>query len=302
MMQRSSFYHAFGIDFQSEIALPEMATGQTGADMAVEICLRDAPCPQDAAIVVEGVRASPTKFFMDIPEVGKILVESGRTISVELAPGATEANIRPFLLGSAMGALIFQRGLIPIHASAIEIDGVAIAFAGRSGAGKSTLALFMNQRGHRLLCDDICAAQISEANVSIYPGLRHMKLWQQTLDTTGYSSAMLTPVLDNLDKFGLPIENCAPVNAYRLAQLFIIEDGLVDAPAAIHPMPWHQAAAALISNTYRGELVMPMELTRNHFESCALAAQTMTISKLIRPRKFSTMPDICAAIEIAMKS
>ena len=38
-----------------------------------------------------------------------------------------------------MGALLMQRKILPLHGSAIAIDGKAYAFVGDSGAGKSTL-------------------------------------------------------------------------------------------------------------------------------------------------------------------
>jgi hypothetical protein len=58
-----------------------------------------------------------------------------------------------FLMGHA--------GRVPLHASAVMLDGTAIIFAGASGAGKSTLALAASRAGLPLLSDDTIHVQTS---------------------------------------------------------------------------------------------------------------------------------------------
>ena len=79
-----------------------------------------------------------------------------RKLSADNVP---DANIRLYLLGSAMGVLLHQRGLLPLHANAVEIDGKAFAFMGASGSGKSTLAAWFHDHGYRIIADDVCAVR-----------------------------------------------------------------------------------------------------------------------------------------------
>ena len=67
-------------------------------------------------------------------------MRGGNRISFSPAAGAEETAVRLYLLGTCMGALLFQRKLLPLHGSAVVINGKAYAFVGDSGAGKSTLA------------------------------------------------------------------------------------------------------------------------------------------------------------------
>ena len=53
-----------------------------------------------------------------------------------------------------------QRKVLPLHGSAIAINGKAYAIIGDSGAGKSTLALAFLNRGYRLLTDDVIAVSL----------------------------------------------------------------------------------------------------------------------------------------------
>ncbi len=57
--------------------------------------------------------------------------------------------------------LATRSGRVPLHASAIVLDGTAIVLAGRSGAGKSTLALAAARAGLALLTDDTVYIQTS---------------------------------------------------------------------------------------------------------------------------------------------
>jgi hypothetical protein len=50
--------------------------------------------------------------------------------------------------------LLKARGLYPLHAAGLAVDGRGVLLAGTSGAGKSTLSLAMARRGFSFLSDD----------------------------------------------------------------------------------------------------------------------------------------------------
>jgi len=57
---------------------------------------------------------------------------------------------------STVAALVAAwNGLLPLHATALELDGRALLFAGQAGAGKSTLVAELLGRGGRLIGDDL---------------------------------------------------------------------------------------------------------------------------------------------------
>jgi len=300
MAQTASLYRAFGVDFQSALALPEMREGWEGTRDPVTIARAAAPRPASAIEIDRGVVAGPATFWMEVPGIVRLLVTDGLSISVEILDDAAESEVRAFLLGSAMGALLHQRGLLPLHASAVEIHGQAVAFAGTSGAGKSTMALHLNRAGHALICDDICAVDTSGASPVVWPGLRNLKLWGETLSSAGQTVEGLEQVLQVLDKYRMPIKTLAPYRPHLLSKLFC----LAKAPAHEDPsetlLGGAEAAGFLIANTFRGQLVPPMQRSSAHFAQCMDVARSTRIQRLLRPWSLDRMGDTSALIARTM--
>lgn len=297
MTRNAILYQAFGIDFQSALALPELRAGSGSESGCVKITLGPAPCPDDARLIETGVAAGPHVFWMEVPGIVRLCVRNGREIAVDIADGATESTARAFLLGSALGALLHQRGLLPIHASAVVISGRAVAFAGHSGAGKSTMALHMTRRGHRLLCDDIWAIDTSGPVPVVWPGLSSVKLWRETLATVGQSPEGLEQVLPSLDKYRLPIDALAGYRPYPLGAIFSLRHSDDQSAPAVERMGGADAAGVLVANTFRGQLVKPMGRSRAHFDQCMAIARHSGVQRLTRPWAIDQLETSCALVE-----
>lgn len=297
MVQGAGLYRAFGVDFQSALALPEMRAGSEGSGTPVLIERGSAVRPTAGIEIATGVVADPRVFWMDVPGVVRLRVERGRRMIVELAEKATESEARAYLLGSALGALLHQRGLLALHASAIEIGGRAFAFAGHSGAGKSTLALAMTRRGHPLLCDDIVAIDTSGSVPVCWPGLINLKLWGETLEAAGHGANGLEQVLPTLDKYRLPVAGLAEYRPLPLGGVFALAKG---SEAALAPVSGADAAALLIANTFRGQLVGPMQRQRVHFDQCLAVASGVRFARLERSWNLALIDDSCAQIEASV--
>ena len=59
------------------------------------------------------------------------------------------------LFGSPWAAVALQRGLLPLHASAVSRAGAVHAFSGASGGGQSTLAAALGRHGLPFFADDL---------------------------------------------------------------------------------------------------------------------------------------------------
>jgi hypothetical protein len=299
-MSVTNRYYGFGLDFQSAIPIPEMREGSHGNDGPVAIQLANAPCPDGLIQVAEGVAAGPNDFWMDVPGIARLHVSHGAKILIDLAPGASLNELRAYLLGSATGALLHQRGFMPLHASAVEIDGQAIAFCGASGAGKSTLALNLVKRGHRLLSDDICAIDTSSGVPSIWPGLINLKLWRESLTAVGEGYEALQPVLPALDKYKLPIAETVGYHGHRVAHIFLLSVSERQQLAITH-LQGTDGLAALVANTFRGQLVGPMKRDQRHFTQCVAIAASIKLHRLSYPWSLADIESTCQVIEATVR-
>jgi hypothetical protein len=149
-------YRLFGFRLASDLEFPELPTAEGPGRADAEIRVGRLP-PASAGGSLPVPTAEGAQF--SIPDVARYAVLDGRRITVDPADGADPKNVRLYLLGSAMGLLLHQRGVLPLHANAVEIEGRAFAFMGPSGAGKSTLAAWFHDQGYRVVADDVCAVQ-----------------------------------------------------------------------------------------------------------------------------------------------
>jgi|GEM_PF-108443 len=156
-------YEAFGLRLSSEIPLTELpvAAPNPGSPQADVIIATADPSELWGELRQAGsnfVRLG-NRFLFLIPETAIYCIEDGARITVAPLAGADADKVRVYLLGTCMGALLMLRHTLPLHGSAVVIDGRAYAFLGDSGVGKSTLAAALVHRGYPFISDDVIAAQ-----------------------------------------------------------------------------------------------------------------------------------------------
>lgn len=104
--------------------------------------------------------ASEDRFRIRVRGHGEFVVSAGLD-AVEIRPGPPDKHgFLPVLLaGTVMAFVQTLRGRTVLHASAVAVDGAALAFVGQSGRGKSTLAAVMCLHGSSLLTDDVLVVE-----------------------------------------------------------------------------------------------------------------------------------------------
>src|SRR5450432_2750393 len=103
---------AFGLRFRSELELPELEPGAAG-EPDVIVRLGDAPAELQGGVRVgRHGWATSAAFLFEAPGVARYLVSGGAEVTIEPALAAEASHIRTYLLGSVLGALCYQRGMI----------------------------------------------------------------------------------------------------------------------------------------------------------------------------------------------
>ncbi len=138
----------------SSLTLPTWLT-----DVQIEI--GSTPTELDGA-TARGVlwQAAPGRFLLDVLDVARYLVEGGHRICIEPTPEAGKTRIVQFLRMTPLAALLYQRGSLVFHTSAVANANGAILLAGDSGVGKSTLLAALLQRGWQYLADELAVIKL----------------------------------------------------------------------------------------------------------------------------------------------
>lgn len=278
-------YSLYGFTLRSELPLP--AALPAGGESGDVVEMRFAAVPprgEERLWTEEEGRA----LVFDVPGLARYRIAGGREILVDPAPGASERNLRVYLLGSAMGALLHQRGILPLHANAVEIEGKAIAFCGRSGAGKSTLAAWFGDRGHAILCDDVCAIALPAGGGApiVLPGVPRLRLWEDAIVSSGRSAHAYERSFDGHDKYDVPAGAAAAARPLPLGACYLLgeaDNGAEDGPpGTIRTLAGVEAVEALVANSYRGHFVKAMGMTAGHLGLALRIAAAVPVSRAER--------------------
>lgn len=272
-------YTGYGLLVDSDLALPEL-TASGGADAPADVVVRSgqvpAPGPGATALPL-GLWLDGDRIGVDVPDVGRFAVDDGRRITVDALPGTPPDVVRLFLLGTAFGALLLQRGHLVLHGNAFRVGDACAVVLGHSGAGKSTLAAEMHRRGHDVLSDDVVPI---DAQGRALPGWPRIKLWQDALDRLGRDSSDLRRIREEHAKFHVPLDR-PDLGPLPVRWLYALDRH--DGPLRITPVTGAAVFTTLHEHSYRNELLVGAH-RRTHLARSAALATTTRLSRVDRPR------------------
>jgi len=196
-----------------------------------------------------------------------------------------------------MGAILLQRKILPLHGSAVSIDGKAYAFIGDSGAGKSTLATSLLENGFYLLSDDVIPVSFSLEDGLPYvtPTYPQQKLWAESLNHFGMNVSEYNSIYDRENKYLIPISTKFSEEMLPLAGIFelIKKD---QESIELCPVVGLERLSTLFVHTYRHIFIKQLELVDWHFSSSAKIAEKVKIYQMKRPEKGFTAPQLVELI------
>lgn len=277
-------YQAFGLNIHSVFSIPELAPFEGKADVYVRFA--EVPDNLDESCKTTlRFQAKPGYFLLKVDKIAKYLVTGGNTITIQMFPDASEEDMRLFLLGSAIGAIIYQRNMYPVHASSIKFNGGVVLFCGASGHGKSTIANALLKKGYGLHTDDVCVVEKNKNGIPhVFPEYPHLKLWQDSLIELGEDPASYSRVRHVVKKFLIPARQTFPLSPLPVKKIYIlcplvIQGITITELSGIHKVKWLQ------EQTYRKKYISAMGLEEKTFKTAAYIASHVPIALIKRPVK-----------------
>jgi hypothetical protein len=285
-------YSAYGLAIESQLALPELVAAPSGGDVHVAIGpVQAPPDPGDGRPLWWTV--SPREATIVYRGVASVTVRDGSRIVVDPVPGADERVLRRFVLGPGLATVLRQRGVPTLHASAVDLGRLAVAFLGHAGSGKSTIAAALHARGHPLVADDVVVLSETKDGYAALPAVPRVKLWPESAATLGIPSDTMTRLAPDLEKRAWQTEAFAS-EPVPLGAIYVLAEG---PDVAIGEMPPADAVVELVRHTPGAESLHAFAGPEGLRQS-ADVVRSVRIRQLRRPWRLDALAAVADAVEL----
>ena len=283
-------YEAYGLSVRSPIPLLLTPVHRVGEPEAT-VRIGTTPAALPSPIVKQTFREiAPGALLLTVDGMARFLVTNGRDILVE-PRGGSDHDLGAFLSGRVFAALLQQRGVVTLHASAIDFEGGAVLFTGRKGAGKSSLLGAFVRRGYAMLADDVTGVVLDAAGRAVaLPAFPSMRLGADALRELAWQGKARL----GSEKYIVPVErfHAAPL-AVRTVFALEVHEGGVEArlvPAA-DAFRWHW------DSIYRRNIMFGLEQQPAFFRTVAVMARRVPVIRVARPAHPFRLDELADRIE-----
>lgn len=297
------WFRAYRLLFAASIPIPEMLTADVadpdrGSAPDVLIAVGDfpdeLPDPLGSSAKHE---VNAEALLLRVAGVGRYLVRDGREILIDPDPAATAHDVRVYLLGTCLGALLHQRGFLVLHASGVTTERGCVLFAGASGAGKSTLLAELLRRGHQMVVDDVCAVRFDAAGQPIVvPSYPRTRLWADMAARFAIDTTNLPRTRPSWDKFERQVWDQFSDREANLTHVFHLAGPCHGHEFSLERLGPIEAFKTLVDNTYRGILLDGLDRRTSHFGLASKAASVVTVIRVRRPAGSNRVEELAELI------
>jgi hypothetical protein len=313
---RNFHYEAYGLHIDSALELPELGNARAvppGVPLAGLVTVRlgkvlgtlEGGKRVSKECVVNGDMA-----LVDVPRVGRFLIQQGAEVLVEPDLATVERDLRHVLLGIALGVLLLQREQVALHASAISTplgsgsdkEEVCIAFAGQSRAGKSTVAAWFVRRGNLLVSDDVCALDLGRGEGApvtpkVWPGSTKINLDRPSLETVGLTDSPRESLADPRSRFAVSVPS-SEQRSTRLQCLYVITSVRpCPTESSIRQLKGHEAVQAVMTNLHGASYLPCFGLVQRYFGHCFALLEGLDVYSVQLQRGLDVLDGQLEAVE-----
>lgn len=279
-------YRAFGLLIASKLEIKDLIPEQS-KDYDVYVDFGPVPNSIDNIIMHrKHILIGRNQMLLEVTDVARFYVANGNLIIVEPYEAASMEQVKLYLLGSCIGAILFQRGIVPLHGSCLKTGDNGLILTGRTGAGKSTIAAALMREGYELLTDDVAAVAFDEAlSPRVYSSYPTQKLWQDAIRRLDKENAAMKLIRNNegRTKYLFTGINGFCTGTVRLKT--IVEIIPMEAcELRLDKIQGMEKISIIMKNTYRRFMTIGFDIRQWHFESCLKIATDTNVYRIIRPK------------------
>jgi ABC-type dipeptide/oligopeptide/nickel transport system ATPase subunit len=228
------------------------------------------------------------------------ILPSTRTINSYFPESLTRHTLEHLLLDHVLPRVLSLTERTVLHASAVVLDGEAIAFAGEAGWGKSTLAAAFCKLGLTHLTDDCLTICDDTGRLTATPNYSSIRLWSDSMGWVYPNNNSTDLVADYTDKRRISAKNgfafCSdPIPVSKLYVLASPEHSRSERPVQIRSLKARECMIELIKHSYRLDITDHEKLARE-FEILRRISLHEIAFQLTYPREFSLLPAVCQSV------
>ena len=220
-----------------------------------------------------------------------------RVLTCHLRARTQMSTVRHLLLDQVLPAIASGEHGNGLHASAVVIGGVAVAFAGRTGLGKSTLAASFAAAGFPALTDDcLIVKDVGEQFVAV-PTYSSLRLWNDAANAVGdlgrrdRVAAYSQKIRVNGSTSKIPFcGDPAPLRCVYLLKTRAARRGVL-----IEPLSGRDAFMALIRLTFQLDPYNRIHLT-DEMDRLARLSRVVSVRRLHVPQRLDNLPSVQEAV------
>lgn len=275
-MKKTRFYKAFGLVIESDFTIAQIPlTEARTPDVRIARADFSALAPHDRVYLKENA------VYAHVKGVATFRITNGDLIQVEPEPDCSDSRLGVFLMGSSMGAILHQRGCIPLHGSCVTDGNRSILLTGDSGAGKSTLAAEFLKNGWKLITDDVSALYDVDGVPTVQSSYPSQKLWQDALDRYERPQSDIHSLYftDQREKFGVDVTRFFFDGRAPLSMVVRLISHAPDCRLA--PIEGMAKVDQLLRNTYRVNMIEKRNQQR-HFQRCVTLSTKIPMALVTR--------------------
>ncbi|HVF12297.1 MAG TPA: hypothetical protein VNA87_04350 [Actinomycetota bacterium] len=280
-----SIYRMHGLNFESEIELPACEVDGE-PDWTIQYDSGTVPSHGDevGAMELHGLSYSAGRsgglIVIEIRDLLEATIDP-ETRQIHLFPRSDNLKMISLLTSGSLLAMALASQAVPtFHATAVEMQGKALALVGPSGAGKSTIAAMLCSQGASIISEDVVRIG---ADGTCHRGGIEVRLRPNAVGAAG---DRLSDAKDSGDgrtvvKFA-PSAECVPLGTFVFPAL-----REPSARLRVELVTASDAGAALASSPRLGSLRDPTMLTEHFRLATALARQVPALRlHLVRGQGF----------------
>jgi hypothetical protein len=292
------FYFVYGLKICANLEIPALPVlpiiEQSSQNSDVLITFDSTPANFDAYGCPHPlyVDLQPGHCIMFDRRFALFILKEGREVLIQPSETQDLGQIRLYILGTVLSVLLYQRGILSLHGSAMAIGDQVVGVIAPSGSGKSSTAAALYKKGYRLLSDDAIPIFYQNGQYVVYPGYPRLKISNEVAECLDYGETHIIEKHPECGEVSFDARHQFIGGALPLKQIYVLEVG---DSLGITPCAQIDAVFGMMKNS------LPTMWLQQHnpeqFKQCTEFAKSLPFYRMTRSQNLEDLPKLADMLE-----